>query len=86
MYTAHDAKNERNNNDHELDERIERAVKEAKRFGHTSATIRVNIHDSFVHRVEQELEDRGFKIIEGGPIYFKGGIEFSWEESEEERE
>ena len=84
MYTAQMARSERHDNEEELDERIQAAVEEAVRYGRTSASIRVYIEDSFVHRVESELENRGFKVIDFAPICIKGDVEFSWEDNEEE--
>lgn len=75
MFTAQNAKSL----SCDLDERIEKAVKEAINCGHKSASIRVYIEDSYVHTVGYELEKRGFTDIYVPNICLKGDVSFSWE-------
>ena len=77
MFTATQAKTMSSS---DLDERIEKAVKEAISCGHKEASIRVYIEDSYVHTIENELEKRGFTDIYVPNICLKGDVSFSWED------
>lgn len=73
MFTADDAR-QRDSDD--LDERIERSVRE-RRDGE-GAYLRVYIEDPFFHRIRYELEERGFKNIHVPDICLKGDVYFEW--------
>lgn len=73
MFTADDAR--RIDND-DLDRRIKAAVKDSDRPN--SASLRVYIEDPWVHRIEAELEKRGFKNICVPDICLKGDVHFEW--------
>lgn len=74
MFTADHA---RRGNEDELDGRIEYAVKN-NRHGN-GAYIRIYHDDTFRHRIEYELEARGFKNIEVPQITLKGDVYFEWD-------
>ena len=73
MFTADDA---RRGNQDDLDERIERAVRETPG---NSAYLRIYVEDSFCHSIRYELERRGFKNIVVPSIMLKGDVYFEWD-------
>lgn len=73
MFTADDA---RKGNEDELDERIEYAVRN-NRNGN-GAHMRIYYDDSFRHRIQSELERRGFKNIDVPSFTLKGDVYFEW--------
>jgi hypothetical protein len=75
-FTAEDA---RRGDDDDLGERIKRAVKE-RDGGPSAAYMRVYIEDPWLHRIEQELLDRGFKNVQVPDIILKGDVYFEWGE------
>ena len=74
MYTADMARAEIDgglNATDDLDQRIEREVKDSQRYGGTTASIRVSIDDDFCRTIKEELETRGFEVLEmptEGPV------------------
>lgn len=74
-FTAHDA---RMGNDDELDGRIAYAVRNNKQ-GSSGAYIRIYHDDSFAHRIEQELEARGFKNVVAHSFSIKTDVYFEWD-------
>lgn len=73
MFTAQDANNLVQN---DLDERIERAVREYSE--NSGAYLRIYHDDSFFHNIEEELTRRGFKNINVPDICIKGDVWFEW--------
>jgi len=75
MFTADDA---RKGNEDELDDRIAYAVRN-NRQGY-GAYMRVYHDDSFRHRLEMELERRGFKNIDyDSGFCIKTDVYFEWD-------
>ena len=81
MYTADMARAEIEgglNATDELDQRIEREVRQSQRYGGTTASIRVSIEDDFCRTIKEELQKRGFHGIYVPEIVLKGDVDFSW--------
>lgn len=78
MYTAQHAREDLADDYPELDARIAQAVAEAKRWGGTTAEIRVSIDDPWFKTIGEELERRGFCCIHVPDMCLKGDVEFSW--------
>lgn len=74
MFTADDA---RRGNQNDLDERIERAVRDGAPGN--SAYLRIYVEDAFCHTIGEELERRGFKNIDVPSIILKGDVYFEWD-------
>ncbi len=75
MYTANDARREDIDN---LDNRIKAAVR-SREGGPRGGYLRVYIEDPWFHRIEAELEKRGFTNIQVPDIVLKGGdVYFEW--------
>ena len=78
MFTAQMARDEEDSNTLELDRRIEAAVKEGRRWG-TRGSIRVYREDPFCFTIREELEKRGFYVIDvPREITICGDVDFSW--------
>lgn len=78
MFTARDARQMQQD---DLDERIERAVREAHGG---RASMRVYCEDAWLPRLREELERRGFINIRIPDIIIKGDVEFGWPMDEED--
>lgn len=74
MFTAEDA---RHSSRDDLDRRIRAAVKDCD-AGHNAAYLRIYIEDPWVHSIQSELEERGFKNINVPDICLKGDVYFEW--------
>lgn len=75
MYTAKDA---RQSNQDDLDERIERAVRNSDTG--TSAYMRIYIEDAFAHSIVSDLEERGFTNVYCPDFVLKTDVYFEWSE------
>lgn len=71
-YTADDA---RSGGQGDLDARIKAEVEHSNG---NSGYLRVYIEDPWVHRIQAELEERGFKNVQVPEITLKGDVYFEW--------
>ncbi|BCM87787.1 hypothetical protein [Methylobacterium indicum] len=73
MFTAENARQAQAN---DLDERIERAVRE-RRQGN-GAYLRIYTEDAFCSTIYEDLVERGFKNIDVPDIILSGDVYFEW--------
>lgn len=78
MYTANQARAYAAVTANKLDENLKLIVQDAVYHGLTRTSIRVSIEDSWFGTIAQELERRGFTVINVPCMALKGDVEFSW--------